>query len=80
MTGKTVLYFSPHQDDELLSMGIGICNSVSRGMDVHIILCTDGSKCPVRTKLAVCNSREMILKYLSSIGTDSIVCTLDTNL
>ena len=136
LTGKAVLYFSPHQDDELLSMGIDICNSVIRGMDVHIILCTDGSKCSVRTQLAngrecvkhtgthryhlseeefitardkefrescralgvadsnvhipeerfvdrkltVCNSREMILKYLSSVGTDSIVCTLDPNL
>ncbi len=49
---KTILYFSPHQDDELLSMGIDICNSVSGGHDVHVILCTDGSKCSVRDKLA----------------------------
>ena len=48
---KTILYFSPHQDDELLSMGIDICNSISEGHDVHVILCTDGSKCTVRDEL-----------------------------
>ena len=49
---KTVLYFSPHQDDEVLSMGIDICNSVNMGQDVHVVLCTDGSKCNVRMHLA----------------------------
>jgi glycosyltransferase involved in cell wall biosynthesis len=49
---KTILYFSPHQDDELLSMGIDICNSISEGHDIHVILCTDGSKCTVRHELA----------------------------
>ena len=49
---KTILYFSPHQDDELLSMGVDICNSINEGHDVHVILCTDGSKCTVRHELA----------------------------
>ncbi len=49
---KTILYFSPHQDDELLSMGIDICNSINGGHDVHVILCTDGSKSMVRKELA----------------------------
>ena len=49
---KTVLYFSPHQDDEILSMGIDICNSVRNGQNVHVILCTDGSKCSVRKQLS----------------------------
>ena len=49
---KTILYFSPHQDDELLSMGIDICKSISEGHNVHVILCTDGSKCTVRQELA----------------------------
>ncbi len=49
---KTILYFSPHQDDELLSMGIDICNSINEGHDVHVILCTDGSKCKIRDELA----------------------------
>lgn len=41
---KTVLYFAPHQDDELLTMGLDICASVKRNMDVHVILCADGSR------------------------------------
>ncbi|MBR3676889.1 MAG: PIG-L family deacetylase [Alphaproteobacteria bacterium] len=40
---NTVLYFAPHQDDELLSMGADICASVANGKDVHVVLCTDGS-------------------------------------
>ena len=132
---KTILYFSPHQDDELLSMGIDICNSINTGYDVHVVLCTDGSKCMVRRqvgdgkechwhpgthifhlteedltaardkefrescralgiadsnvhipenrfvdrKLTVCNSKEIILQYLNSIGKDCIICTSDPN-
>jgi|GEM_PF-1079799 len=49
---KTILYFSPHQDDELLSMGADICNSVLRGHNVHVILCTDGSKSSVKDRLS----------------------------
>lgn len=53
MCGRnTVLYFSPHQDDELLTMGIDICSAVNNGDDVHIILCTDGRKSGVRARLA----------------------------
>lgn len=49
---KTILYFVPHQDDELLSMGADICNNVLRGHKVHVILCTDGSKSSVKATLA----------------------------
>lgn len=45
---KTLLYFAPHQDDELLSMGIDIACRVRQGYDVHVILCADGSKSAVR--------------------------------
>lgn len=45
---KTMLYFAPHQDDELLSMGIDICESIRKGYEVHVILCSDGSKSYVR--------------------------------
>jgi len=48
---KTVLYFIPHQDDELLTMGIDICNSINKGDDVHVILCTDGSGSRIRKDL-----------------------------
>ena len=41
---KTILYFIPHQDDELLTMGIDICSSTKKGYNVHVILCTDGRK------------------------------------
>ncbi len=45
---KTMLYFAPHQDDELLTMGVDICRSVRKGCEVHVILCTDGGKSNVR--------------------------------
>lgn len=48
MAKKTVLYFAPHQDDELLTMGLDICRSVAKKWDVHVILCADGSKSYVR--------------------------------
>ena len=48
---KTVLYFSPHQDDELLTMGIDICKSLQNQLDVHVILCSDGSASAVRRTL-----------------------------
>ena len=48
---KTVLYFVPHQDDELLTFGIDIANSVKEGCDVHVIVCTDGSSSNVRLRL-----------------------------
>ena len=50
-TTKTVLYFVPHQDDELLTFGIDIANSVKAGCDVHIIVCTDGASSNVRLRL-----------------------------
>ncbi len=48
---NTVLYFAPHQDDELLTMGIDIAASVKNGYDVHVIMCTDGSSSNVRLRL-----------------------------
>ena len=49
---NTVLYFVPHQDDELLSMGLDICMAVAKGNDVHVILCTDGAKSKIRKVLS----------------------------
>ncbi len=48
---KNILYFCPHQDDELLSMGIDICESVLQNNNVCVILCTDGSNSSVKNKL-----------------------------
>lgn len=51
MANKTVLYFVPHQDDELLTFGIDIAEEIKNGSDVHIILCTDGASSGVRLRL-----------------------------
>lgn len=48
---NTVLYFVPHQDDELLSMGIDICTALAKGKNVQVILCTDGAKSGIRKVL-----------------------------
>lgn len=63
---KTKLYFAPHQDDELLTLGVDICASVLRGDDVHVILCTDGSKSSIRGVLAngkACRRHEGLHTY-----------------
>lgn len=49
---KRILYFVPHQDDELLAMGVDICSSLEKGWDVHVILCTDGANSNIRHVLA----------------------------
>ncbi len=48
----TILYFSPHQDDELLTMGLDILRNTSGNANVHIILCSDGAKSIVRKVLS----------------------------
>lgn len=50
-----ILFFAPHQDDELLTLGIHACALNNRNANVHIFLCTDGSKSSVRRNL--CNGR-----------------------
>ncbi len=50
-TTEKVLYFVPHQDDELLTFGIDIANSIKEGCDVHVIVCTDGASSNVRLRL-----------------------------
>lgn len=57
MTEKkdVILYFSPHQDDELLTMGVDICKTcLLPNKEVHVILCTDGSNSPARYRLYSC--------------------------
>lgn len=49
---QDVIVFAPHQDDEVLSMGTFIRQSVDNGCRVHVALCTDGSRSWVRTELA----------------------------
>ena len=67
---RTMLYFAPHQDDELLSMGIDICRSLKHGDDVHVILCSDGSRSYVRGLLGngkKCKKHEGVHCYDLSI-------------
>ena len=52
---QTVVYLAPHQDDELLSMGIDIIQSVAAGKVPHVYLFTDGSKSTVRFR--ICNGQ-----------------------
>jgi LmbE family N-acetylglucosaminyl deacetylase len=37
------IFFSPHQDDEVLSMGASLKEHVQAGREVIVVLCTDGS-------------------------------------
>lgn len=54
---KVVIYFAPHQDDELLTLGVDACRSIiSEEADAHVILCTDGSKSNKRFE--ICNGKE----------------------
>jgi LmbE family N-acetylglucosaminyl deacetylase len=39
---KTVLFFIPHPDDEVLSMGMGIANQVWQGYNVYVIMLSHG--------------------------------------
>lgn len=36
------VFYIPHQDDEVLSMSVGIVNHLWHGHDVHVVLYTDG--------------------------------------
>ncbi len=45
----TVVIYVPHQDDELLSMGILIAGHVTAGDDIEIVLLTDGSASSARS-------------------------------
>jgi LmbE family N-acetylglucosaminyl deacetylase len=46
------IFFIPHQDDELLSMGAYILQHLDAGRDVHVVLMTDGQASGVRNVLA----------------------------
>lgn len=49
---KKILYFMPHQDDELLVSGLDIANETEENLEnVYVYLCTDGSSSGVRRNL-----------------------------
>ncbi|HKJ31775.1 MAG TPA: PIG-L family deacetylase [Balneolales bacterium] len=37
------IFYIPHQDDELLQMGVSILNHIEHNNEVHLVLCTDGA-------------------------------------
>lgn len=53
---KVVLFFSPHQDDKLLTLGAYAQHVISKGADAHVILCSDGTKSCVRQILGDAHS------------------------
>ena len=67
----TVVYFSPHQDDELLTLGVDASKRLARRKDdTHIFLIVDGSRSSVRGVLANgkgCAKHEGIHQYELSV-------------
>lgn len=41
-SNRPILYFVPHEDDEILSFGVNIRNELSKGRDVHLVLMSSG--------------------------------------
>jgi LmbE family N-acetylglucosaminyl deacetylase len=44
------IFFTPHQDDEVLSMGAAIKEHVQAGREVIVVLCTDGAASAVGSR------------------------------
>lgn len=42
MTGRPVIFYAPHADDETLNMGITIAEHVAASREVHVVLMTHG--------------------------------------
>lgn len=49
----TVLFVTPHQDDESLSMGAAIRAHLEAGHDVHVLLLTTGQNSAARSKTSL---------------------------
>lgn len=58
---ETIVFLAPHQDDELLGMGVAAHSLLKRKKpDVHVVLCTDGSRSSIRAVLGnglTCNKQ-----------------------
>ncbi|MBQ1476665.1 MAG: PIG-L family deacetylase [Erysipelotrichaceae bacterium] len=67
---QRILYVIPHQDDELLTMGVSITRSSMELKEVHVLLCSDGSRSKVRQRLnngQTCEKHPGIHEYDLSI-------------
>ncbi|WP_170140649.1 PIG-L family deacetylase [Oceanobacillus arenosus] len=51
--GNQVIYYIPHQDDEVLTFGVSIYSYLQQGYDVHVVLLTDGSNSGIRKQLGM---------------------------
>src|SRR4029079_12098637 len=69
-TGKKVLCFSPHPDDDVISMGGTLTRLASRGNDVHVAYMTSGN-------IAVFD--EYALQMLEFWGDLNTTANFDTN-
>lgn len=70
------IYYIPHQDDELLSMGVSITNHLAIGSEVHLVLYTNGTGSYLRTQMGMsaeafqtARNKEFIISALS-LGVD----------
>lgn len=50
-TGRPIIFYTPHQDDETLFMGTVIAHHALVGREVHIVSVTDGSTSTIRDAL-----------------------------
>ena len=48
---RTAVFFAPHQDDELNNFGAAVCRDLDAGLEVRVVLCTDGSASGVKRAL-----------------------------
>lgn len=48
---KDVIYYVPHQDDEVTNFGVSVINHLAEGYRVHLVLCTDGSASRIKQVL-----------------------------
>ena len=72
------IFFSPHQDDELLTMGIA-CLSLANDQEKQVVLCTDGSGSCVKSilrNLHRCDKHNGLHYYF--LTNDSFVKARDT--
>lgn len=50
-TGRPIIFYTPHQDDETLFMGTVIAHHALVGREVHVVSATDGSTSTIRDAL-----------------------------
>lgn len=50
-TGRPVVFYSPHQDDETLFMGQVIAHHALAGREVHVVLCSNGASSGARAEI-----------------------------